>query len=114
MPALDLIDLKVTAQKDLTYQVLDSSDTFTFSANTNQLLLVRNTTGGAVNATFIGADAPSTVVCQGVGDVAVTAEVIDFAADGDATFYLNAISTKLQGGVTITGGAGLEVVWASI
>lgn len=112
MPALTKQDLKVVGQQDLTFTTLDgANDEFTFTGQAHEYLIVRNPTGGTINATLIGAQAPATVECDGIGTVSVTAEPLDLLTTEDKTLYLNEISTKLQGLTTITGGTGLEVAW---
>lgn len=114
MPALVLQDLAVIGQQDLTYTTLDGLDTFVYEGKAKEALLVRNPTGGAINATLIGDGAPTTVNCDFIGTVSVTPEPLDLATTEDKTLYLNAIQTKLKGTTTITSGTGLEVAWVKL
>lgn len=115
MPVITNQDINKLDQVDITYTTLDGTDTFTYGNGVkNQMLLLRNGTGGTLAGTFIGDGAPATITCPGVGEVTVTPEDFSVADGGDASFSLNLIATKLSGVVTITGGTGLEAALVSI
>lgn len=83
------------AGDDITYQKGD-------------ILILRNPTGGVINATFDG-DGGTTWPVDGVGDVAVSAGLAttNIAAGAARVIAMDSIRAYLQGTVKILSGAGL-------
>ena len=111
MPALIATLIKQSGNIPITYTTLDgTTDTLEVSLSSNQSLMLTNPTGGAITFTMIGADAPATTFCAGVGTVPVTAESVTVDPSDSVSVYLSSLRTKLAGEVTITGGTGLEAL----
>jgi len=84
---------------------LGASDTLVFNPDKNPVLILNNGTGGALTPLIVG-DASGTVGAPGFGNLDASTGH-QFASIGIGVIdaiVLNAISTKLQGTVTITGG----------
>lgn len=87
--------------------VLSADDTITVDAKRRQLLVLTNTTAGALTATIDG-DAGTTVQATGVGSVSVAAGLaIAVPAGASKAVVLSTVSAYCQGVVHLTGGAGL-------
>jgi hypothetical protein len=87
---------------------LNASDTITFNSTKQQLLVLRNPTGGSLTATIDGADG-TTVTPPGLGTVSVAAGyAIAVPAGESRAVVLGSISAYCQGVVAVTGGAGLK------
>lgn len=110
MPALTAVNIKTSGDTAVSRTTLDGADTFTVSQTENQSLIVENDTGASITFTMIGASAPATYFCQGVGNVAVAAESVTVADGAVTSIYLSPLRIKLAGGTTITGGTGLKVM----
>lgn len=85
-----------------------TADTFTYDASKNQILVLRNPTGGGLSPTIDGAG--STVVpVVGLGSVDVSTgyAVGSIGAGAAVTIPLNTISAYLVGAIAITSGTGL-------
>lgn len=115
MPVITNQDVNELNQVDIVYTTLDGTDTFTYGNGINtQMLLLKNSSGGAITGSFIGDGAPATVTCPGIGETTVDAESFNINDASDAIFSLNLISKKLAGTVTIASGTGLEAALISI
>lgn len=91
-----------------TEATLTASDTITIAPGKEQILLLRNGTGGALTATVDG-DAGTTANIPGLGSVSVAAGyAITLAAGESKAVRLSSISLYCQGTVYITGAAGLK------
>jgi hypothetical protein len=107
MPALTVVNIKQSGNTPVSEVVLDGADTFSVSKSNNESLILKNGTGGDLTITMIGADAPATVFCQGVGTVTVSPESVAVTDGASVSVYLSSLREKLAGEVTITGGTGL-------
>ena len=89
---------------------LTASDTLVYLPNKVQILLLENTTAGALSLTIDGADA-TTVNVPSIGPINVsTGKTIAVpATTGTKAITLSTISAYLQGVVTLSGAAGLKV-----
>ena len=89
---------------------LTASDTITFNPAKVQILLVTNTTAGALTLTIDG-DGGSTVNVAGIGAINVAAgkNIVVPATTGSKLITLSTISAYLQGVVTLSGAAGAKV-----
>ena len=93
----------------VTRTVLSASDTLPFSAGFGAVLVLLNTTGGALTPIIDGADG-TTISFPGVPVVSVASGYAVGsipATTGAVAIPLDTISGYLQGVVTITGGTGL-------
>ena len=91
---------------------LTSSDTFVFDSTKNQVLQLRNGTGGTLTVTLVGNQA-TTVPVTGLGNVNVSTgySTGTIAAGAVVTVALNTVSAYLTGtSVTVTGGTGISAV----
>lgn len=98
--------------RSVTRTVLSASDTLPFAAGFGAVLVLLNTTGGALSPVIDGADgttvnfpgAPAISVSGGyaVGSIPATT--------GAVAIPLDTIGAYLQGVVTITGGTGLTAL----
>lgn len=89
---------------------LTASDTITFNSTKVQILLVTNTTAGALSLKIDG-DGGTTINVAGVGAIDVTAgKTISIpATTGSKLITLSTISAYCQGVVTLSGAAGAKV-----
>jgi len=107
MAAIASIDASQIGAFTAAITTLSADDTITFNARKKQLLVLRNTTGGALTATIDGS-AGTTVQAPGVGPVDVSAGyAIAVAAGASKAVMLSTISAYCQGVVHITGAANL-------
>lgn len=87
---------------------LGASDTMTYNASRNPILILDNVTGGALTPNIDGAGG-TTVPVKGVGSISVAAGLtLASIADGACVAIpLGSIEAYLQGVITITGGTGI-------
>lgn len=94
----------------ITETVMTASDTFVYTANTSQLLSLRNPTASSISVTIVGS-APISPYVPGTGTVFNTTagKVIAVAAGANLKVNLDKISAYLAGGSTVgvTSGTGL-------
>lgn len=85
-----------------------TSDTFTYTASSNPVLIIRNPTGGGITALIDGSGA-TTVAVGGVGNVDISGGYSTgaIAAGACKAIELSTISKYLAGTIAITGGTGL-------
>jgi len=90
--------------------ILTATDTLVYLPNKVQILLLENTTGGALSLTIDG-DASTTVNVPSVGAINVAAgkTIAVPATTGTKAITLSTISAYLQGVVTLSGAVGLKV-----
>jgi hypothetical protein len=88
---------------------MTSSDTLTFNAGRNALLVLDNTTAGALTVLIDGSGG-TTVPVAGIGSVDVSAgySTGSIAAGAIVAIPLDSISAYLQGVIAITGGVGIK------
>ncbi len=107
MAAIDSIEGAVVGAFTATGTMLSADDTITFDAKRRQLLVLTNTTGGALTATLDGAGG-TTVSATGVGSVSVAAGLdIAVPAGASKAVVLSTVSAYCQGVVHLKGAAGL-------
>ena len=92
-----------------TETTLTSSDTFVYTPGRGQMLLLRNTTAGALSPTITGSAASAANVVAGFGSVSTASglAVGSIAAGASRVVPLDSRSLFLSGTVTVTGGTGL-------
>lgn len=88
---------------------LGASDTLPYDRSKSPILILNNTTAGALTPKLDG-DGGSTVPVDGIGDVDVSAglTLASIAAGDSVAIPLNSISGYLAGVVTVTGGDAIE------
>lgn len=93
----------------LTITTLTASDTFTYDAAKNPVLVLRNGTGGALTVNIDGAGG-TTVPVAGIGDVSVASgySTGSIPAGETHSIPLNSIRQFLQGVIAVTGGTGIS------
>lgn len=93
----------------VTVTTLGASDTLTFNASRNPVLILDNVTGGALTPKIDGAGG-TTVPVAGVGSVSVASGFTtpSIAAGAKYAIPLKTISAYLQGVITVTGGTGIK------
>ena len=107
MAAIPSIDATQVGAFAAAITTLSADDTITFDAKKKQLLVLRNTTGGALNATIDGSTG-TTVSVPGIGSVDVSGGLaIVVAAGASKAVLLSTIKHYCQGVVHITGAANL-------
>lgn len=114
MAAITATNIQGTGWKATTVTTLGASDTLTYDASKNQVLILVNNTGGALTPNIDGDGASTAIPVRGWGTVdasggSTSASVADGAA---ATMLLSANSAVMVGTVTITGGDGMEAILA--
>lgn len=108
MAAITSIDGKQTGQFVATGVTLTASDTITLNPDRKQLLVLHNSTAGALTATLAGS-AATTADLPGYGSVNVAAGyAITVAPNTAKAVKLADVALYLQGNITITGGTGLN------
>lgn len=94
-----------------TQLVLGASDTFTYTADVNSLLVFYNTTGTPVIVTVDGS-AGTTVSVPGTGTTTSVAAGVAITVPANAykAVRLDTISAYLQGTIAMTGGTGVTAI----
>lgn len=109
MAVITATDMTGTGDRTVTVTTLGASDTLTYTQSKNPILILNNITGGPLTPNIDG-DGGSTVQVEGIGSVDVSGgfTTSSIAAGATAAIPLNSINKYLQGGVTVTGGDGIE------
>ena len=109
MAAIAATAMTGAGSRVVTRTTLGASDTFTFNASRNPVLILDNVTGGALTPNIDGAGG-STVPVKGVGSVSVAAglTLASIAAGAVVAIPLNSIDAYLKGVITVTGGTGIK------
>lgn len=109
MAVIALTSMGGAGAREVTVTTLGASDTLTYNASRNPVLVLNNVSGGALTPNIDGA-AGTTVPVAGIGNVSVaTGYTTPSIADGEVfAIPLKSISAYLQGVVTVTGGTGIE------
>lgn len=93
---------------DVTRVTMTASDTLTFNQGAGQMLVLYNTTAGAVTVTMTGSAAGSIAPSGYGGSISLTGgKAVTVPANGATVVDLDDIALWLQGNVTITNGTGL-------
>lgn len=107
MAAIASIDATQVGAFTAAITTLSADDTITFDAKKKQLLVLRNTTGGALTATIDGSTG-TTVSVPGIGSVDVSGGLaIAVPAGTSKAVLLSTVKHYCQGVVHITGAATL-------
>jgi hypothetical protein len=87
---------------------LGASDTLVYVPGRNQVLTLRNASGGALTPKIDG-DGGTTVPLAGVGSVSVAAgyTLASVANGAVVAIPMDTISAYLKGAITVTGGSGM-------
>lgn len=108
MAAITSIDGTQNGQYVATGVTLTASDTITLNPDRKQILLLTNTTAGAITATVLGSSAGSVVV-PGYGALSLASGyAIAVPANSAKAVELSDIALYLPGVISITGGTGLN------
>lgn len=109
MAAITATSMGGSGARVVTRTTLGASDTFTYNASRNPILILDNVTAGALTPNIAGA-AGTTVPVKGVGSVSVASglTLASIAAGACVAIPLESISAYLQGVITITGGTGIK------
>lgn len=110
MAALATTSLTAVGANTTPASTLTASDTFTYNSASNQILVLRNDTAGALTVNLLGNSA-STIAVAGLGVVSVASgySTGSIAAGATVTIALNTIAAYLSGSsVTVTGGTGIS------
>lgn len=109
MAAVTATSMGGTGARVVSRLTLGSSDTISYNASRNPILILDNVTGGALTPNIDGAGG-TTVPVKGVGDVSVSSglTLASIGAGACVAIPLSSISAYLQGVITITGGSGIK------
>lgn len=109
MATITATDMTGSGDRVVTFTTMTASDTLTFNANREPVLVLDNVTAGALTVTIDG-DGATTVPVAGVGSVDVSAGYItsSIAAGARVAIPLNTIAKYLPGIIAVTGGSGIE------
>ncbi len=109
MAAITATSMGGSGSRVVSRLTLGSSDTMTYNASRNPILILDNVTGGALTPNIDGAGG-TTVPVKGVGDVSVSTGYTtpSIASGACVAIPLASISAYLQGVITITGGSGIK------
>lgn len=109
MPAIVATTALGAGSRVVTETTLNGTDSFTFNSTKNPIMILKNTTGAPITATFVGSTA-TTEAFEGIPSVSVAAGYATSpiaATTGVVAVPLNTIKAYLKGTLTITGGTGL-------
>ncbi len=109
MAAITATSMGGSGARVVTRLTLGTSDTLTYNASRNPILILDNVTAGALTPNIDGA-AGSIVPVKGVGNVSVASglTLASIGAGVCVAIPLESISAYLQGVITITGGSGIR------
>lgn len=109
MAAIAATSMTGQGARTVTRTTLSSSDTFTYNASRNPVLILDNVTAGALTPNIDGAGG-TTVPVSGLGSVSVASglTLASIAAGACVAIPLSTISAYLQGVITVTGGTGIK------
>lgn len=109
MAAVTATSMGGTGARVVSRLTLGASDTMTYNASRNPILILDNVTAGALTPNIDGA-AGTTVPVKGVGSVSVASglTLASIGAGACVAIPLDSISGYLQGVITITGGTGIK------
>lgn len=105
-----------TGQRTVTEVTLDgSSDTFSYSSGSRQILILRNPTGSPISPVIDGDGASAALPVSGVGTIDLTSgyAVGSIAAGAVKAIPLDTIKNYLSGTIAINSGSGLVAVLLS-
>lgn len=110
MAVIAQTNISGTGPKAVVETTMTASDTLVFAKGSNQILRLRNTTGGPLTVTITGADAVAQTYPEGgtVNYAAGYSTGVIPATTGDILLRLDTLSAYLQGTVTLTGGTGIK------
>lgn len=110
MPAITQFVRQAGRVTTITPVTLNGTDTFTYQPGSNQWLLLKNPTGGAISPKLVGSTAPSAYSAAGLAPVDLTTgfTIGSIAAGGTRALFLDDVAPYLAGACTVTTGTGLE------
>lgn len=108
MATITATDMTGSGARTVTETTLTGTDTFTYTASKNPVLILRNDTAGALSPTIDG-DGATSVQVSGVGAVDISGgyAVGSIAAGAISSIPLTTIGEYLAGTIAVTGGTGL-------
>lgn len=109
MAAITATDMTGTGEREVTITTLGASDTLTYNASRNPVLVLNNVTVGALTPNIDG-DGQTAVTVSGIGSVDVSGGITLASIGAGEVFAvpLKTIREYLTGTVTVTGGDGIE------
>ncbi len=89
---------------DLAGTDLAADNAVDYTASSNQLLIIKNDSGGNYTPTLLGASASGTYFAKGVGEIDLSAgkPLEEMTAGDEFVFKLSSADAWLKGAVTIT------------
>ena len=111
MAVITQTSLNASGGITVTKTALGASDTLVYTAGTNQLLVLYNTTGSPVVVTIDGSGS-TTISPEGYGGTVSVAsgKAITVPSNGVEAVRLDTIKAFLLGTVAVTGGTGVDAV----
>lgn len=109
MAAIAATSMTGQGARTVTRTTLGASDTFTYNASRNPVLILDNVTAGALTPNIDGAGG-TTVPVAGLGQVSVASGLTlsSIGAGVCVAIPLATIEKYLQGVITVTGGTGIK------
>jgi hypothetical protein len=109
MAAITATAIGVAGGTTVTRTTLGASDTMTYNASRDPVLILDNVTAGALTPNIDGAGGTTQAV-PGIGSVSVASGYTtpSIAAGACLAIPLKTISAYLQGVITVTGGTGIK------
>ncbi|MCK2149531.1 hypothetical protein MYE70_10680 [Marinobacter alexandrii] len=109
MAAIVATDMKGFGDREVTITTLAGTDSFTYDASKNPVLILNNVTAGALTVTIDG-DGASSVTVPGAGTFDISGGFPTASIPIGAVYAipLNSIGVRLAGTIAVTGGAGIE------
>lgn len=109
MAAITATSMTGSGARVVTRTTLGASDTFTYNASKNPVLILDNVTAGALTPNIDGAGG-TTVDVPGLGSVSVASglTLASIGAGVEVAIPLATIREYLVGVITVTGGSGIK------
>lgn len=109
MATITATSMQGLGARAVTRTTMTASDTLTYNAGRDAVLILDNVTAGALTVVIDG-NGGTTVPVSGIGNVDVSAgfSTGSIAAGACLAIPLDAISAYLQGTITVTGGTGIK------
>jgi hypothetical protein len=109
MPAITQTALAANGVSTLVETTLNGTDTFSYSQGTNQVLLLRNPTAGAIIPKLVGDAASAAYPVPRAATISLVAgfTIPSIAAGSARRIRLDSVGAYLEGNCSITTGTGL-------
>lgn len=109
MATITATDMTGSGDRAVTVTTLTASDTFTFNANRDPVLVLDNVTAGSLTVNIDG-DGATTVPVSGAGsfDISAGYSTSAIAPGAKVAIPLSTIAKYLAGTIAVTGGSGIE------